>query len=1054
MDPSTLLQCFAGTLSHDQNVRSEAESNLKVAGKTTGFLGASLDIISSPEIPEDIKLSAALYFKNKIVHGWSGRQLGRNELLNLNVDNDEKPVVKDMLVKALVHSSIYSPSCVRLLQPALSTIVAEEYPKKQWDSLLNTSFELLGSNDMNSAHIGLLALSEIFRTYRWKDNDSRQELEHLILQYFPILLEFTTSTLVDNGRNIDNAKAGEMVKLVLKIYKFVTYHDLPFALQRPEQFIPWANLHVAIIQQPLPSQIVSSAIASTPRYQPWVKAKKWAYANLSRLFQRYASTSLSRKFAYDDFKQLYLEDFLPQIVQLYFQQIEQWSEKSLWLSDEAMYHILGFFEQVVVQKATWPLMKPYYPVLLEHIIFPLLCPTEETLETFETDPQEYIHRNLEVWDDNYSPDLAALALLTTCVTKRGGTTLAPTALFVTEKLNKSLAHPDQFIEVESALRIFSNILDRLFQKNSGFAKDVEKLLISLVFPFFNSPHNILKARVCEICSKLGEQQFENPQALETIYNGIVSCFMENSDCLPVELLAALGIQAFIHEPAFQGPISANVVPMTQKLLRISNEIESDAVSGVLQEFVECFSEQLQPFGIELMTDLVQQFLKLAIDLNDSSNFDVNKIDDYSELPDDTDKQMAALGILSTAISILLSFENSHDIVKNLEQSFYPAAEFILKNDMEDFYREVCEFIENSTFLLRDVTPFSWKILELIGDCNRKEEGMVAFYLEDFMVAFNNYLVYGREELKKNPFYSNILFEVYSKAIINEDSSLDDMAHVFELAQKLVLALDTSIPATFVEKFLSDVLEAVTREAADLKKNVVFTVSSFNVIIACLACNPTDTLRYLSSRNALESFFDLWYSYLIPHYKRVYDIKLSLMALLSINSSVPLSDLQAMSLETVVGQSGSKIVKLLTVFPQALKDLDEKRKVYSAGGLPDDAFGQFEQDSTTNAAQGGNADDDEEDEEDDLDEEAYLDFLNKEANSLKFVDGSADIFNPIEDFEDLDEDPLSGSVVDHVNVYDVFKTVLSAMQSDSVKYDLFTANLSPDDRQAITTIMNS
>ncbi|SCV01667.1 LAME_0G17722g1_1 [Lachancea meyersii CBS 8951] len=1051
MDPSTLLECFAGTLSHDQSVRSEAESRLKTAGKSTGFLGASLDIISSPEISENIKLPAALYFKNKILYGWSGRQQGRNELLDFMVDNDEKPVVKDMLMNALVQSSRYSPSCIRLLQPALSTIVAEEYPKKQWDSLLSSSFELLGSNDINSAHIGLLALSEIFRTYRWKDNDSRQELEHLIMQHFPPLLEFTTNTLVDDGRNIDNAKAGDMVKLVLKIYKFVTYHDLPFTLQRPEFFIPWANLHVAIIQQPLSSQIRSSMDNASRKAQPWVKAKKWAYANVSRLFQRYASTSLSRKFAYDDFKALYLQEFLPQLIQLYFQQIEQWSSKSLWLSDEAMYHILGFFEQVVVQKATWPLIKPYYSVILEHVIFPLLCPTEESLETFETDPQEYIHRNLEVWDDNYSPDLAALALLTTCVTKRGKTTLEPTGLFVTEKLNNSLSDSGKAVEVESSLRIFSNILDRLCQKNSIFAKEVESLLVSLVFPYFYSPHQFLKARVCEICSKLGEQQFSNEQTLQTIYNGIVTCFMEDSDCLPVELLAALGIQAFIHAPEFQGPISANVVPMTQKLLRISNEIESDAVSGVLQEFVECFSEQLQPFGIELMTDLVQQFLKLAIDLNESSNLDINNISDYSELPDDTDKQMAALGILSTAISILLSFENSHDIVRSLEQSFYPAAEFILKNNMEDFYREVCEFIENSTFLLREVTPFSWKILELIGECNQKEEGMVAFYLEDFMVAFNNYLVYGQEELKKNSFYSNILFEVYKKAIMNEDTSLDDMAHVFELSQKLVLALDATASETLYKNFLEDALSAITREAADLKKNVVFTVSSFNVIIACLACNPSLTLGYLGSQNALSSFFDLWYGFLVPHYKRVYDIKLSVMALLSLNGQVSLADIQTLSLEAVLRQSSSQIMKLLTAFPQALKDLEEKRKVYSADQFASSAFEQNEWQDVNDYQEGD--DDDDNDNGNDADEESYLEFLNKEAQNLKFVDGSAEIFDPVEDFEDLDEDPLSGSVIDHVNVYDVFKTVLSSVQADVGKHDIFMANLSPEDRQGISNLMS-
>ncbi|SCU80761.1 LANO_0B01090g1_1 [Lachancea nothofagi CBS 11611] len=1048
MDPSALLQCFAGTLDHNHDVRTEAESQLKMAGKTPGFLGACLDIISAADVPENIKLSAALYFKNKILYGWSGKQHGRNELLEITVDNDEKPVVKDMFVKALVQSSICSPNCMRLLQPALTTIVAEEYPRKQWDSLLSSSFELLSSNDVNSAHVGLLCLSEIFRTYRWKDNDSRQELEHLIMQYFPPLLEFASNTLLGEGGNIDNAKVGDMIKLVLKIYKFVTYHDLPFTLQRPDNFIAWANLHVAIIQLPLSPQILATDRTSR-KNQPWVKAKKWAYANVSRLFQRYASTSLSRKFSYDEFKALFLQEFLPQLLQLYFQQIEQWSNQSLWLSDEAIHHVLGFLEQAVVQKATWPLIKPFYPILLEYVIYPLLCPTQESMETFESDPQEYIHRNLETWDDEYSPDFAALSLLTTCVSKRGKTTLKPTVVFVTDKLKANLTEIDvseKVVEAESSLRIISNILDRLCQKNSPFANDVENILVSLVFPYFHSPHQFLKARVCEICSKLGDYQFKNEQTLQTLYNEIISCFMEESDCLPVELLAALAVQAFINVPEFQVPISANVVPMTQKLLRISNEIESDAVSGVLQEFVECFAEQLQPFGIELMNDLVQQFLKLAIDLNDSSNFDINNISDYKDLPDDTEKQMAALGILSTAISILLSFENSHDIVKSLEQSFYPAAEFILKNGMEDFYREVCEFLENSTFLLRDVTPFSWKILELIGECNRIDESMVAFYLEDFMLAFNNYLVYGQEELRKNSFYSNILFEVYCKAAANEDSSIDEIIPVFELSQKLVLALGSKIPGELLARFLKDALKAISDEAANLKKSIAFTVTSFNVIIACIACCPWDTLQFLGSQNALETFFNLWFDFLIPNYKRVYDIKLSTMALLSMVSEVSTSNLQSLSLGPVIAKSSALIVKLLTTLPQALNLLEEKRKTYSS-----DEFGGVNEagwEDLGDYDEGGDDDD-----SDGPDEEDYLNFLNKEAQDLKFVDGGNDILNHTEGFEDLDEDPLSGSTIDSVNVYEVLKHVMPAIQSEAAKYQLFTSNLSQEDQQTYVDLLN-
>lgn len=1043
MDPNTLLQCFAGTLNHDHSIRTEAESQLKIAGGTPGFLGACLDIISAADIPDNIKLSASLYFKNKILYGWSGKKHGKNELLDFTVDNDEKPVVKDMLVKALVQSSIYSPNCIRLLQPALSTIVGEDYPQKRWDSLLDSSFELMGSNDINSAHIGLLCLSEIFRTFRWKDNDSRQELEHIIVKFFPPLLEFATSNLLSEGRNVENAKVGDMVKLVLKIYKFVTYHDLPFTLQRPENFISWANFHVAIIQQSLPTQILASMDTESRKSFSWIKSKKWAYANMSRLFQRYASTSLSRKFAYDEFKTLYLQEFLPQLLQLFFQQIEQWSSKSLWLSDEAIYHILGYIEQTVIQKATWPLVKPHFTIILEHVIYPLLCPTEKTLETFESDPQEYIHRNLELWDDNYSPDFAALSLLSTCVTKRGKSTLVPTVQFVTEKLKQNLNdfnNSEKVIEAESSLRIISNILDRLFQKNSPFANEAEDILSSFVFPFFLSSQEFLKARVCEICSKLGDYQFRNEHNLQTIYNGIISCFMQDSDCLPVELLAALALQAFIHVPQFQEPISANVVQMTQKLLRISNEIESDAISGVLQEFVECFSEQLQPFGIELMNDLVQQFLKLAIDLQDSSNFDINLITDKSDLPDDTDKQMAALGILSTAISILLSFENSHEIVKSLEQSFYPAAEFILKNQMEDFYGEVCEFLENSTFLLRDISPISWKVLELIGECNRKDESMVSFYLDDFMVAFNNYLVYGQDELKKNQFYSNILFEVYTKATVSDDNGLDEMVSIFELSQKLVLALGPQTPNEYIERFLGDALASIKSEAQHIKENISFSVSAFNVICACLTCYPLNTINILNASGALESFFSMWFEFFVPNYKRVYDIKLSAMALLALVNEVELQDLVSLSVANVLPKSSSMIVKLLTTFPHALKALEEKRKEYSSDTLQEGVNIDWE-----DAGQFDDASD-----EDGENDEEYLEFLNKD---LKFVEEETNGYEPAESFEDLEEDPLSGSVIDSINVYQVLKSVISALQGDQVKYQAFTSGLSPEDQQSFLQLVN-
>lgn len=478
MDPNTLLQCFAGTLNQDAGIRHAAEEQLKEASKVQGFLGASLEIIASSEVPDNIKLSASLYFKNKITYGWSSNNYsGKNELLMFEVDNDEKPVIMDMLIQTLIACAKQSSNCVRILKPALTVIISAEYPAKKWESLLPKSLELLSSDDINVTHIGLICLSELFRTYRWKENDSRQDLEMLILQYFPELLKYGKDVLFNEGKNMENPKIGEMLKLILKTYKFVIYHDLPFVLQRPESFIPWAEFLVQIVQQPLPESI-KNMDPDLRRTNSWVKCKKWAYANLYRLFQRYASTSLTKKFEYNDFKKIYQEDFLPHFLQLLFQQIEQWNNRQTWLSDEALYYILNFIEQCVIQKSTWDLVGGYYENILQHIIYPLLRPNEETLEIFETDPQEYIHRNMELWDENYTPDLAALSLLTSAVHKRGKSTRGITLEFVTGNLNRNVGDFNNItlenaVEVESSLRIISSIIDILTSKNSPYAGQLE-----------------------------------------------------------------------------------------------------------------------------------------------------------------------------------------------------------------------------------------------------------------------------------------------------------------------------------------------------------------------------------------------------------------------------------------------------------------------------------------------------------------------------------------------------------------------------------------------------
>ena len=1068
MDTTALLQCFAGTLEHDPTIRRNAETQLQEVSKTPGFLGACLDIIASGnDTPESIKLSASLYFKNKINYGWNTSMnttatsafpsSNKNELLNFVVDNDEKPVVKDMLIQTMISCTKNSPHCIRILKSALLTIVGSEYPRHNWDDLLPKSLELISNGDLDLAYVGLLCLSEIFRTYRWKTNDSRQELEMLILNYFPSLLQYANDSLLSNESNVTNEKIGELLRLIVKIYKFVTYHDFPFVLQRDEHFIPWANLFVKIIQLPLPADLLHKTDKESRSSYSWVKCKKWSYSNLFRLFQRYACKSLSGRYDYNDFRVMFIEHFLPNFLQVIFQQIEQWSSGSIWLSDESLYYILSFIETCSTQKKTWPLIQPHYEIILKHVIFPLLTPNEDTLETFENDPQEYIHRNLELWDNDYSPDLAATSVLITIIGRHPSLTLPSTMEFIVQTLQGNVSNSnitlEQAVHVESVLKMFSSILDKLLDKKSPYRNDIEKMLNTLIFPLFNSNYGFLKARICDICSKIGDIEFQDPKTVEIIFQGIMTCLNDSSDSyLPINLSASLALQTFISEPHFKDALTGLVVPIMQKLLSLSNEFESDAISGVMQEFVEQFSEQLQPFGVELMNNLVQQFLKLAIDLNDASNIDPNTIMNSDDIPDESDKQMAALGILSTIISILLSFENSLDIVKNLEQSFYPAAEFILKNDIEDFYRELSEFFENSTFLLREVTPITWKVLELIGEANRKEESMISYYLEDFMLMFNNILAYGNDELRKNTFYSNILFEVYTNFNITEDTSLDELNVLFDLSQKFTIALGTQLSNEAREKFLRDTLQAILTERDTLKTNIVFGVTSFNVILANIVSAPSLTLNYLLQNNALELFFDIWLNSYLPHYTRTFDIKLSTMALLNILAHLTEIELTNFSITSILPKLGTYLVDLLKRYPKAERELAEKRKEYTSFDSNPDFASSFNGDGDDDGSWDVDADDEAAENEDDLIVQKFLDELKSKGDSG--FHNTFD-FNGSGSFDDLEEDPLTKSILDDINIYSLAKASISHIQqADVSRYHAIFGQLTPEQQQCLLQVINS
>ena len=1020
MNAELLHQCFAATLESDRRIRVQAEQQLKQIALSPGFFGACLDVISdNTATPSPVRKATALYFKNRIVSFWSSEDSNK-------IDDDEKPLIKERLIPALTFND---HGTRQQLIPVLRVLISYEFPQR-WPLLLPVTLELCQQvsrsensiEKLSQVYCGLLCFSEICRKFRWVTNEDRKnDLDGIITEVFPHILEIGNS-IVASFDVIDEMLA-EMLKLILKAYKFVTYYDLPLPLQDFASFKGWAEFHGSVLNMLPPAYVLDGTLTEDERvYLQISKCYKWSIANLYRLFTRYASDNLSRKFSYVDFQQAFCENFLPHLIPNILGIIEQWCTNSRWIGSTTMYYLLQFLSQCVTQKTSWPLLKPYFENLVSHLIFPLLISSDRDLEVFEDDPQEYIHSNLDIYPEIDKPDTAALGLLVTLIDKRRNLTLDPVVAFTYNKLTSLQEFPETVEtskEKEGALRVLSGIAHYLLLPESAYFGQMEDFMINLVFPNLTSNFGFLKARTLEVVLHFPDLDFKREESLIMLKKGILDTFVSSDKeyvGLPVMLECALAIQSFMHLEPFKEAMTPNIVPVMSNLLRLSEQIDSDALSMVMQECVETFSEQLQPFGMELMSKLVEQFMKLAPEIRDASLIDVDDFNDTYE--DQSDKVMAAIGFLNTMITVMLSFENSIETCMKLEQIFSPALQFILENELEDFLTEAGELMENSTFLTRSISPTMWKNFQQLY--RAFEDGMALMYIEELSQCLHNFLVYGQEDVRMSPELAGLFYSIINIIIEEEDGQVgyNDLVFALELSQTFVLSLREN-SSIYLESIITKgvtISQLIEKESPNIhNKNNSLNVNVNNLIVASIIYNLDLTLLILPKIDYLVSFFENW-TQIIPSLKRVYDLKLSITGLIKLASHEGLLNFVP---ENFVKKIGHSFAVLMGQLPKSLEALERKRKAFS--GIDQHFDFSLEENESQDVSQ---------------------DF--QRALSEGFYD---------KDDDTLAEDPLATTPLDGVDVFQLFKEFTTSLTSTDNRYALVFGDLDASEKATLISIFN-
>ncbi|KAI4864835.1 ARM repeat-containing protein [Hypoxylon rubiginosum] len=1026
MNAEAVRARIVATLSADANVRRAAELELKQAEGHAGFTDVLLDVLTAE--PEDsVRLSTVIYLKNRTNRGWAKTDHFPDEPL---IAEDEKQRFRDRILPILAGSR--GPVRQQLLQ-LIQRILHFDFPGK-WPSFMDVTLQLLHSNDAPSVLAGLQCLLVTCRAYRFKGSQdtSRAEFDKIIEHSFPRLQQVCNELV-----NQESDEAGEMLHIALKAYKHATWLELSTYLRQHEVNIAWCTIFLHTVSKTIPATAMLDDIEERERHH-WWKAKKWAYFNLNRLWIRHGNpqTVTTKNDATARYAREFETTIAPEILKHYLQEIEKWVSKTAWLSKPCLSYTLVFLDECCRPKSMWSLMQPHLTTLVTHLVFPVLCLSDEDVEKFEDEPEEYLHRKLNFYEEVSAPDVAATNFVVTLTKARRKQTFE-ILQFVNGVVNEYEQAPEDkknHIAKEGALRMIGTLAPVLLGKKSPVADQIEYFLVRYVFPDFKSPLGYLRARACDTIEKFEQLNFKDQNNLLIIYRHILDC-MADTD-LPVRVTAALALQPLIRHDVIRVSMQQSIPTIMQQLLKLANECDIDALANVMEDFVEVFAAELTPFAVALSEQLRDTYLRIIrelLDKNDTRNND----DDFGDYLDD--KSITALGVLQTIGTLILTLESTPDVLLHIEAVLMPVIQVTLENKLYDLYNEVFEIIDSCTFAAKSISPTMWQAFELI---HRTFKSGAELYLEDMLPALDNFVQYGAAQLTQKPDYVQALYGMVQDMFQDQKVGGVDRICACKLAEAMMLSLRGHIDQS-VTGFIT--MAMLVLGGSDVKVKS-YKIHLMEMVINAIYYNPVLTIAVLENKGWTNRFFSLWFSNM-EHFSRVHDKKLCIVAIASLLSLT--ADQIPVSVSTGWPRLLHGITGLFKTLPNALKNREEALKedfTYDAGTYEYEDLDEWaDEDTNWNAEEGAEGEPTEARDE----STAYLEFLNEEA--AKFSQIESQYKDPLDDSDDeLGEDSVMlESPLDKIEPYQLFRTVLMKLQQENPQlYSDLTAALSADEQAVI------
>jgi hypothetical protein len=831
-----------------------------------------------------------------------------------------------------------------LLAETLHTIVIHDFPQN-WPALIPTLLETIqqGANDPGQAlrvHNALLALRKVCKRYEYKSKEQRGPLNEIVTLSFPLLLPLAQKLSVPEEHALE---AAMMLKQILKIFWSSTQFYLPGgdgknpspALANPASMQPWLDILQKTLVKPLPE----ASTGLEPRNQPttieernawpWWKVEKWAVQIMSRLFSRYGIPSYAEDDAKDCakyFSQNVATQFLGPVCETL-----NLRPSGQFCTDRVVHLCLTYVDLAVELSSTYKLLKPHLDFLLYQVCFPTMCLTQEDIDSFENDPHEFVHRQNSPLADFYDPRMSAITLVTDLVKHRGQDVTQNLLGRMTEILQRYNSSPPEtknHMEKDGALLTFGSLSKFLLAKEK-YATEIEGLLVTSVFPDFNSPVAFLRYRACWMVQQFSSAKFSDDGShLRTLLQ--LTLQRLSDPALPVQIEASKALRFLIEADGAEATLLPVLPQLLTEYFRIMNEIGNDEVVSALQVLLDKFGEHIEPHALQLVTQLSNAF---------------NQYCTAGEDDDDDDAAMAAAQCLECIATVLKGICDQPTMLKNLEHLLIPLVMKIMGNDGEyiEYLECALDILTFLTYFPDTISPELWQAFPLIyvafDQWAYDYLNMMVPCLQSYIAKAPDFFLQGKAQLPEGTIpYIDLIVSMVAKTVTNDRASESECRY----ALSLFMSLLHNCPGK-IDMYIPIINEiSLGKLGQQVNADIPLTrISIYQIIGSALYYNPQLEIVELEKRGVTQQVFAKWMKD-AEAMDRWLPRKLTVLGLSSI-MSIPAASLPA-SIASSFPQLIDSVVRMTVALKEEAEkgETDAKDENIAEDGLSTDDFHDVDQ----------------------------------------------------------------------------------------------------------------